>query len=91
MKITMLTIAAGPQGSYQPGQILEVGTEIPKEMAQAFVDGGFARLTEKARPAAPVPEAAVVVETAVVEPVAEKMVKKLVRRQIASARPSKKG
>ena len=71
MKITMLTTAADPQGNYQAGLSYEVGVDIPKEKAQAFLQGGYARLTEKARPAA---ASAAPIETAVAEPVAEKAV-----------------
>ena len=76
MKIKMLTTSAGPEGSYQAGQELEVGADIPNKEAQMFVAGGFARVIGKAPPPAPpqLQEQQLErgVEMAVVEPVAEK-------------------
>jgi hypothetical protein len=92
MKIIMLTTAAGPDGSYQSGQELEVGTEIPEKLAAAFVHGGYARAIARdkttgagGKPAAEkVPEVSkLVVETAAVEPVAEKAVIAPVKKMVA--------
>ncbi len=72
--ITMLATAAGPGGVYPAGQTLEVGVEISKDLAQAFVAGGYAR-PEKKNVAKSQPSG-LAVETAMVEPVAEKHGKK---------------
>jgi hypothetical protein len=75
MKIRMLTTAAGPEGSYQAGQSLEIGIDIPNRLAQVFVAGGFAEVVERDAPAvAPERPAQKPVETEAVQPVAEKAV-----------------
>lgn len=53
MRIRLLTLMAGPQGNYFPGQILH----LPDDVAQEFIDGGFAEAAplnevEKGTPAA---------------------------------------
>jgi hypothetical protein len=81
VKIKMLTVAAGPQGNFNAGDVLEVGMDIRKEQALAFVEGGYARIVEKAgRLGLDTPsglldrQPARAVETAVIEPEAEKAV-----------------
>ncbi|MFJ4687060.1 hypothetical protein [Streptomyces sp. NPDC088789] len=40
--ITMRTLAAGPDGTYEAGRTYTVGRHIPAEQADAFVRGGYA-------------------------------------------------
>lgn len=47
MKIKMLTTASGPAGSFKAGEVYEVGSSVPKVMAEAFLEGGFARKIEQ--------------------------------------------
>lgn len=42
MKIRMNTAAAGPSGGYAVGQVLEVGKDIEKAQAEAFLAGRYA-------------------------------------------------
>jgi ribosomal protein L5 len=89
MKIMMLTTAAGPEGSYQAGQELEVGMEIPNKLAEAFVAGGYARKLDKA--AVKKPEVSkLVVEMAVAEPAAEKAVVEKAAAKAVPVKPAKK-
>ena len=74
----MLTRAAGPDWKAAP----EDEITLPLEVAAELVSGGYAVALEKTKPAPP-PVVAQVVETAAVEPPAEKAVK-------AKAKPRKK-
>lgn len=71
MKIQMLSTAAGPAGTFLTGQILQVGADVSPLQAKAFLEGGYARKVE-GDPVQQKP--APVMETAMVEPVAEKAV-----------------
>lgn len=42
MQIKMRTLAAGSAGVFKPGSIYSVPLDLTEEMAQAFVDGGYA-------------------------------------------------
>ena len=76
----MLTRAAGPDWKADAG----VEIDLPLNVAAGLVSGGYAVALEKAKPApAPPPVVAPVVETAAVEPPAERAVK-------AKAKPRKK-
>jgi len=66
----MLTRAAGPDWKAAP----EDEITLPLEVAAELVSGGYAVALEKAKPAPP-PVVAPVVETAAVEPRAERAVK----------------
>jgi len=55
MKIRMLTLMAGPDGVLAPDQVVN----LPKEKAQALIEGGFAVAFEKQK-AEGKPEAAAV-------------------------------
>lgn len=71
MKIQMKTMSAGPDGSFQPGQIVD----LPEEKAKAFVAGGYAvDVTPKAKAEAPKTEQSV--ETATSKPEAETAAKR---------------
>ena len=78
MKVKMLTRAAGPDWKASAGDELD----LPLSVAAGLVSGGYAMALEKAKPAPP-PVVAPVVETAAVEPRAERAVK-------AKAKPRKK-
>lgn len=73
----MLTRAAGPDWRADAGDELD----LPLNVAAGLVSGGYAVALEKAKPAPPL--VAPVVETAAVEPPAERAVK-------AKAKPRKK-
>ena len=74
----MMTRAAGPDWKASAGDELD----LPLSVAAGLVSGGYAVALERAKPA-PLPVAAQVVETAAVEPPAERAVK-------AKAKPRKK-
>ena len=74
----MLTRAAGPDWKADTGDEID----LPLNVAAGLVSGGYAVALEKAK-RAPLPVAAAVVETAAVEPRAERAVK-------AKAKPRKK-
>lgn len=50
MKVKMKTLAAGPDGLYQPGQVVEVSAA----QAQAFLEAGYAEPVKKRRETATV-------------------------------------
>lgn len=54
MRVKMLTTAAGPDGVFLAGQVVDVKDELGK----AFVAGGYAEAVDKLRP----------VESAAIEP-----------------------
>ncbi len=70
MRVKMLTRAAGPDWKADAG----VEIDLPLNVAAGLVSGGYAVALEKAKPAPP-PVVAPVVETAAVEPRAERAVK----------------
>lgn len=51
--ITMRTVSAGPKGSFQPGQRVNIPTDLDLETAELWVEVGVAVWAEK-----PTPEAA---------------------------------
>jgi hypothetical protein len=57
MKVKMRTLAAGPDGLYQPGQEID----LPAKQARALIEGGYAEAVEQIREVAAVepPEKAV--------------------------------
>jgi hypothetical protein len=65
----MLTRAAGPDWKAGPGDEIN----LPLDVAAGLVSGGYAVALEKAKPAPPA--AAPTVETAAIEPPAQKAVK----------------
>lgn len=66
MKVRLKTQAAGPNGSYAPGI-----HDLPDAFARQLLDGGYAEaLEDEAGPPEPPP----VIETAAIEPAAEKAV-----------------
>jgi hypothetical protein len=78
VRVKMLTRAAGPDWKADAG----VEIDLPLNVAAGLVSGGYAVAIEKAK-LAPQPVMAPVVETAAVEPRAERAVK-------AKAKPRKK-
>jgi hypothetical protein len=50
MKIKMLTTAAGPGFGFKAGEVYEVGKQIPKVLADAFVSGKYATIEEQSMP-----------------------------------------
>lgn len=40
--ITMKTLAAGPAGTFEEGRTYRVGVQVPAELAEQFLDGGYA-------------------------------------------------
>ena len=79
MRVKMLSRAAGPDWKASAGDELD----LPLNVAAGLVSGGYAVALEKTKPAPPPVVAPVVVETAAVEPPAERAVK-------AKAKPRKK-
>lgn len=85
MKIKMKNTAAGPGGTFQAGQELIVGVDVPNMQAQAFLDGGYAVVMEQDAAAAPEKPLPVVkpVESEAVQPAAEKAVKTSPAKKVA--------
>lgn len=42
MRIRMLSLAAGPNGTYLPGWVYSTPHDVSEEQARAFVKGGYA-------------------------------------------------
>lgn len=59
MRVRMFTLAAGPQGCFSPGQVVD----LPDDLARSFLAGHAAELVESETPP--------VAETVPVEPVLE--------------------
>lgn len=57
MQITMLTLAAGPERTLEAGRTYDVPGDVPRDVAEQLLDGGYAvPVGGRAKPAAKTPK-----------------------------------
>jgi hypothetical protein len=85
MKIKMRTLSASPQGVLEPGKEYDLDEKFAKDL----VAGGYAVPAKKQAPASAASAAVEPVETAVVEPEAEKAIRRTAPHRAGRTNPGK--